>query len=58
VAAEHSRGSGPVADGVGSSKPTLPNDASPMAIDEQGAQKVETESSNKLQEQPTMHQKP
>nr|CAB3470734.1 unnamed protein product [Digitaria exilis] len=58
VAAEHSRGSGPVADGVGSSKQTLPNDASPMAIEEPGAQKVETESSNKLQDQPTMHQKP
>ncbi|CAN6216479.1 unnamed protein product [Urochloa humidicola] len=58
VAAEHSRGSGHVTDGVGSSKQTLPNDASPMAIDEPGAQKVETESSNKLQDQPTMHQKP
>jgi len=58
VAAEHSRGSVPVADGVGSSKQTLPNDTSPMAIDEPGAPKVETEISNKLQDQPTMNQKP
>nr|WJZ57296.1 histone deacetylase 20 [Paspalum vaginatum] len=58
VAAEHSRGTGPVGDGVGSSKQTTPNDASPMAIDEPSALKVEQESSNKLQDQQAMHQKP
>jgi histone deacetylase 1/2 len=35
-----------------------PNDTSPMAIDEPNALKVEQESSNKLQDQPTVHQKP
>jgi histone deacetylase 1/2 len=35
-----------------------PNDTSPMAIDEPNALKVEQESSNKLQDQPTGRQKP
>ncbi|TVU08005.1 hypothetical protein EJB05_41387 [Eragrostis curvula] len=58
VSAEHSRGTGPVSDGVGSSKQAPPNDTSSMAVDEPGALKVDTESSNKSQDQPMTYQKP
>uniref|UniRef100_A0A0E0E377 histone deacetylase n=1 Tax=Oryza meridionalis TaxID=40149 RepID=A0A0E0E377_9ORYZ len=58
VAAEHTKGTEPVADGVGSSKQTVPTDASAMAIDEPGSLKVEPDNSNKLQDQPSVHQKP
>lgn len=100
VAAEHTKGTEPAADGVGSSKQTVvsallfvqtcnlakgrlarkwtvmdlcgnngclfmfalwqlqPTDASAMAIDEPGSLKVEPDNSNKLQDQPSVHQKP
>ncbi|KAM0923186.1 hypothetical protein ACQ4PT_005739 [Festuca glaucescens] len=58
VAAEQARGTELVADGVGSSKQIPPTDASSMAVDEPGPVRVEPERSNKLQEQPAMHQKP
>uniref|UniRef100_A0A0E0PZJ8 Histone deacetylase n=1 Tax=Oryza rufipogon TaxID=4529 RepID=A0A0E0PZJ8_ORYRU len=57
VAAENTKGTEPAADGVGSSKQTVPTDASAMAIDEPGSLKVEPDNSNKLQDQPSVHQK-
>uniref|UniRef100_A0A0D3GI76 Uncharacterized protein n=1 Tax=Oryza barthii TaxID=65489 RepID=A0A0D3GI76_9ORYZ len=58
VTAEHTKGTEPAADGVGSSKQTVPTDASAMAIDEPGSLKVEPDNSNKLQDQASVHQKP